>query len=218
MSWRGGVVSAAIVAGICAAIPLASAATALPSPDDLVPNTVARIAEVPSRRGMITKREFRHQIAIAAAAAAGKGLERIPRPGSGDYPKLGREALQFMLEGIWVYGEAAEMGIHVTPNQISRALSRIKKESFKGEAEYRHFLRESHYTGRDVRERVEVQLLSVRLQRRIVGRIEGEARNPAEEQRKLREFVEEFSEKWRSRTVCASAVATDRCSNGPAPA
>lgn len=215
MGWRGGVTSAAVAACVCAAIPFASAATVLPSPEDLVPNTVARISEVPPGRGTITRHELRHYI---VTEAAGEGLDRAPRPGEGGYPKLEHKALQFMLEGIWIYGEAAEMGIHVTPKQISRELAAIKGESFKSEAEYHRFLRESHYTERDVRERVEVQLLSERLQRRIGARIEREARNPAEEQRAWSEFVKEFAAKWRSRTVCAPAFVTDRCSNGPAPA
>jgi hypothetical protein len=88
--------------------------------DDLAPNTVARISEVPLRRGTITKHEFRHQLAIAAA---GRGRERAPRPGEGGYPKFERESLHFVLEGIWIYGEAAEMGIHVTQEEISRGLS-----------------------------------------------------------------------------------------------
>src|SRR5918996_1348124 len=176
MGWCGRLASAGIVAAICVAVPLASAATVLPSPEDLAPNTVARIVEVPPARGTITKHEFHHQLAIAAA---GKGRERAPRPGEGGYPKLAREALQSTLEGIWLYGEAAERAIHVTPKQISRTLAAIKKESFKTAAEYRRFLKESHYTKRDVRERVEAQLLAQRLQRQIFGRIERESRNPA---------------------------------------
>jgi hypothetical protein len=110
-----------------------------------------------------------------------------------------------------------EWDIGVTRRQVSRELALIKKESFKSAAEFRKFLRESHYTHRDVRERVRVQLLSLRLQKRISGRIEREARNEFEEQQAFRKFLAEFNERWRGRTVCAPGYATERCSNGPPP-
>jgi hypothetical protein len=78
-------------------------------------------------------------------------------------------------------------------------------------------LRASRYTRRDVNDRVELQLLSARLQVRLERQIEREARNEFEEQRALREFSVEFNERWRARTVCAPEYATDRCSNGPPP-
>jgi hypothetical protein len=123
-----------------------------------------------------------------------------------------------LLEAAWIYGEADERGIAVTHAQVAGGVASLKRGSFKSGGEFRAFLRESRYTRHDVSERVEIQLLSVQLQRQIAGRIERESRNEFEEQRAFKEFVDEFLEKWRGRTVCAPAYATVRCSNGPAPA
>jgi hypothetical protein len=193
---------------------LAERSFALPAPEELVPNTIARVSDVPGRQGVLTKPEFRHALVLAAAAA---GLRSAPKPGSGKYERLKEAAVDGLLETAWIHGQAAEWGIAVTRRQVSRELALIKRESFRSEAEYRQFLRASRYTRRDVNDRVELQLLSARLQVRLERQIEREARNEFEEQRALREFSVEFNERWRARTVCAPEYATDRCSNGPPP-
>jgi len=183
----------------------------MPSPEELPGNMVAVVSDVPVSRGRITKAEFQHALVLAA------GRNSVPKPGGNGYERLKRDTLDYLLEGVWIVGEAAEMGIVVTRSEVAHELALIKKQSFKSEAEYRRFLRESHYTRRDMNERVEVQMLSFRLQKRLQERIEREARNKFEEQRAIREFVTEFNERWRGRTVCAPEYATERCSNGPLP-
>lgn len=194
----------------------ATSSVALPAPEELVPNTVALISDVPARDGTITRPELRHAVIIQAAGA---GLRTTSKPGDRGYERLQREALEFQLEGVWIRGEAAEKNISVTPREVAGELARIKKESFKTEAEYRKFLRESRYTRRDVRERVEIQLLSLELQEWLLQRFSREGKTSrAEEQRGFAEFIDEFNEKWKSRTVCGPDYAVDRCSNGPLPA
>lgn len=118
-------------------------------------------------------------------------------------------ALIGLLERVWIKGQAGEMNIVVTPGQVSRELALIKKQSFGSKAEYHRFVRDLRFTRRDVRELVELQLLSTRIQRRILAGADGEA-----ERRKVHdEFVAEFSERWRSRTVCAPEYVTKLCSN-----
>jgi hypothetical protein len=89
----------------------------------------------------------------------------------------------------------------------------IKREAFESEAEYRRFLRESHYTRRDVRERVEVLLFAERIQERVVAGVEGEVAA----QKAFSKFVSEYEVRWKARTVCAPDYAVDRCSNAPTP-
>jgi hypothetical protein len=100
----------------------------------------------------------------------------VPKVGTKGYEKIEHKAIDTLLETAWIYGEAAEMGIAVTHTQVAHELAQIKKESFKSSAEYRQFLKESHYTRRDVDERVEMQLLTARMQRRIARRIERQSR------------------------------------------
>jgi len=75
-------------------------------------------------------------------------------------------------------------------------------------------MKESHYTYRDVHERIRLQILSTQLQERIQAKI-GKGAGPKAEQDAFQEFVDEFNGRWRSRTVCAPAYVTERCSNGP---
>ncbi|HET8862032.1 MAG TPA: hypothetical protein VFM94_02145 [Solirubrobacterales bacterium] len=208
-----GFLCAATVAAVLAIGGWSSASSAtLPAPEELVPNTVALISEVPLRRGTITKAEFWHGMELAAAQA---DTSPPPKPGERGYERLKTIVLKSMFEGVWIVGQAAEWDISVTRRQVKSLLAAIKRESFRSAAEFRQFLRESHYTRRDVYERVEMQLLSAELQERLVRKID--ARNEREEQQGLTEFVDEFSERWRSRTVCAPEYAIERCSNGPVP-
>jgi SurA N-terminal domain len=206
------------VGGIVAVVALvlagwsAERSFALPTPEELAPNTVARVFDAPAGAGTITVAEFRHALDLVSVAA---GRRSVPQVGANDYERLRKAAIGSLLESAWLFGQAAEWGIAVTPREVSRELALIKRQSFESRAEYRKFLREMHYTRRDVNERVELQLLSVGLQQRIQARIEREARNEFEEQRGLREFVAEFNERWRARTVCAPLYVTERCSNGP---
>ncbi len=116
-----------------------------------------------------------------------------------------------MLEFVWIKGQAAEMNILVTRSRVLHELARIKKQNFENEADYRKFLREMRYTRRDVYERVKLQLLAARIQETIA---EG-AGSESDEQKAFDEFVAEFNERWRGRTVCAPGYVTDHCSNGP---
>jgi hypothetical protein len=204
----------AVVMTLVIAGGVAERSIALPAPEELLPDTVALVSDVPGGWGRITKAEFRHELELVAVQA-----KRIPapKPGETGYERLERQALHSMLEAAWLRGEAAEMEIFVTHRQVSRLIAQIKAEGFKSAAEYRQFLRESHYTRRDVNERVEVQLLATRIGKRIERQIEREARNEFEEKRAFNEFIAEFNERWRARTVCAPEYATDRCSNGPLP-
>ncbi len=105
-----------------------------------------------------------------------------------------------------------EMGIAVTQGRITRALVRLRKQAFKSTAEYRRFLREAHLTRRDVRERVELQLLVTEIQRRVVGKV---GKGPSG-QKAFGEFVNAYEERWRARTVCAPEyMLASRCSNAP---
>jgi hypothetical protein len=180
---------------------------ALPTPEELAPNTVVLVSEMSVRQGTITVAEFRHALLLAAAA---NGHRSAPKPGGNGYVKLKTSTVESLLEAAWIQGQAAEWGIVVTPRQVARRRHQIIKESFRSRSEYRRFLREARYTKHDVNERVELELLATRLQWRIVGRIR---RNHSDEQRAYKEFVAEFNKRWRARTVCAPEYVIDRCSN-----
>ena len=176
--------------------------------------TVAVVARVPDRAGerggLTTTGEFRRALVQAAAQ---KGLRSAPKPGSGGYGKLKNQALGELLDDSWIRGQAAEMGIGLRPRAVSRVLRFLKKEAFKNGAEYRRFLRESHYSRRDVLDRVEIELFSERIQELVVAGIPSKQGR----QKAFSKFVREYAERWRALTVCAPEYVTVRCSNGPAP-
>ena len=140
--------------------------TTLPSPSELPPQTVAIVTHVPSALGTVTRAELAHAIALSAASA---GLDSPPTPGSAKYTETADSALETLLQSIWIQGEAAELGLDVTSSQIAKERAKIKRQSFKSEAQYRKFLAESHYTASDVRERVKDQVLSTKIQERVAG-------------------------------------------------
>jgi len=169
------------------------------------------ISEVPAGRGTITLVEFRHALELAAV---GEGRQSVPTPGKDGYGKLKKSVVFSLLETAWLYGQAAEWDISVTSSQVKRTVAQVRR-SFKSEAAYHRFLKEGHYTRRDIRERVEIQLLSTRLQERLQKQVSAQTKTRAEEQRAFVKWVKEFSARWRARTVCAPKYTTERCSNGP---
>jgi hypothetical protein len=174
----------------------------------------AIVVQVPDRKGeqdgVITIKEFDHAL---DQAAAGDGRKVAPKPGGKSYEKLKHKAIEELLEFSWIRGQAAEMGIGTRPRGVARTLARLKKLAFKNGAQYRRFLKESHYTRQDVLDRVEVQLLGELIQKRIVAGLHSDAAR----QKAFSRFVAEYEVRWRARTVCAPGYVTDHCSNGPQP-
>jgi hypothetical protein len=183
-----------------------------PPPTELPANVVAIVAQVPDRGGegggITTKKEFHHALAQAAAQ---KGLRFVPEPGRNGYGKLKNAAMGELLDDSWIRGQAAEMGIGVRPREVARATEKLKRLAFKNGAQYRRFLREAHYTRRDIEERVEIQLLSERIQQRVIAGVGSRAGA----QKALSKFVSEYAVRWKARTVCAPEYVVDRCSNAP---
>jgi hypothetical protein len=210
---RGLSLASAAVLALAASVALVPAAAAtdppLPTPETLPSNVVAFVAHVPLSLGRLTRAEFQRALVQAAAEA---GRSAPPGPNSKDYSRLAERALGERLDSIWIPGQAREMGIGVRPRQVARELARLRKEAFKNEAQYRRFLREAHFTNHDVRERVKLQILSEKIQVRVVLGL-----SKAEAQRAFSRFVKEYGTRWQGRTVCAPGYVTKRCSNGPEP-
>jgi hypothetical protein len=205
-------VAASIISVSAAASPAGSNAAIdiLPSPEELPAPTVAVVSHIPAKSRTVTTAELGRAIAQVAAQS---GPKATPNPGQPRYKAVEEEALGELLDGLWILGQAAEMRIFVTNREVSTELTQIKEESFKTERQFRSYLKRSHLTMRDVRYRVELQLLSTRIQERLARGV----RSQKEAQEKFSAFLAAYTERWRSRTVCAPRYATEQCSNGPAP-
>jgi hypothetical protein len=185
-----------------------------PPPEALPANVAAIVARVPDRGaergGVTTTKEFHHALVQVAAE---RGRHPVPKPGDSGYRKLQHAAIGQQLDESWIRGQAAEMGIGLRSRGVTRELAYLKKRAFKNGAQYRQFLREAHFTRRDVRDRVEVQMFSERIQEAIVAGLT----SPKARQKAFGRFVREYDKRWRARTVCATGHVTVRCSNGSTP-
>lgn len=185
-----------------------SAATdTLPAAESLPAHTVAVVSHVPVSSRTITVRELSRAILQEAAQA---GLKSVPATGQPKYQPLEQRAFGELLDGIWIQGQAEEMGISVTHKQVVTELAEIKRENFKSGKEFHAFLKHSHFTLRDVYYRVELQLLSTQIQEDVSRN----TWNQKEAQKKFSAFVAAYRKRWTSRTVCAPRYAFERCSNG----
>ncbi len=128
---------------------------------------VALVEGAPGDSSDITMDEFEHALDLTGAQA---GEEKAPKPGDPKYEELKESALNAILESVWLQGLASEEGVEVTEKEIEAELKKLKKQSFKSPAEFKKFLKESHYTSADVNERVKLQILSAELQKQLAAR------------------------------------------------
>ena len=175
---------------------------------EFVDTPVARVDEpLPSRAvarigtRLVAKRSVDHWFRVVAAG-------RRSRPGSPRRARLRREAMKFLIQGVWVAHEAREHGIAVSRRTVRRSFRRQKRQTFRSERAYRRYLRPAWRTERDILYRVKLDLLSDRLMRHV----KSQARSPAEEVLVVERFVEGFPRKWRARTACAHGYVTSDCS------
>lgn len=144
-------------------------------------DAVAVIEDAPDDLGTISKAELDRVIAQAAAAAQ---VKPVPKPGDDKYDELRETALGELFDAIWVQGQAEEMGISVTPEEVSKELEKLKSQSFKTEKQYEEFLEEAKYTQADVDQRVKIQIISTQIQEQITN----EAPTPSS--REIEDFYE----------------------------
>jgi parvulin-like peptidyl-prolyl isomerase len=216
-----GVLAAAVVAlGIGVVLllsgedPKGSSAHISPLSPQEVPPDVALVTHVPSSEGHVTRRELDRAIEQEAAL---EGSGAVPPVGEKRYDKLKEAALRTIFDSIWIEGQAIEMGISVTPAQIDTELAQIKRQNFKTEAAYRKFLETSHFTERDTRERVKLQLLSTEVQARVTSQVRSRSSTQLTQQEQeaaFEKFVSGYQSRWKSRTVCAPDFAVEECANG----
>ena len=69
----------------------------------------------------------------------------------------------------WVAGEAEDFGIEVTDREIDEELETIIEDQFGGQKQFDRFLEQSRFSPEDARERVQLQLLSQRIQEHVLG-------------------------------------------------
>ena len=127
----------------------------------------ALVQDTPGDIGKVPIAKVEHAIELAAAQA---GEKTTPKPGDPKYEELKEAAVGSVLEGIWIQGLAAQWDIHKTEKEVAAEVKKVKEESFKSEAEFQKFLKESHFTPADVNEKVLIQVLSKEIQEQLKGK------------------------------------------------
>ena len=97
----------------------------------------------------------------------GAKLKKPPTPGSKKYEEVKEATLTELIEGIWLRGQAEEMGITTTDKQVEEELAQIKKSSFPTPGSYDKFLKESGLSQEDVNDRVELQVVINAIQEKV---------------------------------------------------
>ncbi len=146
--------------------------------DPSVPSgDAAVVQDTPGDIGKVPVSKVEHAIELAAAQA---GEKTTPKPGDPKYDEVKETAVNSVLEGIWIQGLAAQWGIEASEKEVAAEVKKVKKESFKSEAEFQKFLKESHYTPADVNERVLIQMLSKELQEQLKEKAPTPSQNEVE--------------------------------------
>lgn len=125
---------------------------------------IALVQDVPDELGSLTKEDFDKALKQQLSQAA---LKNPPKPGSKQYEEMKVRTVEELLDGVWVGGQAEELGISATPKQIEEELEQIKEQNFPTEKAYKQFLETSGFTQEDVDNRVELQILGKQIQEKV---------------------------------------------------
>lgn len=127
---------------------------------------VAVIEDAPEGLGTVTEAQLRHAIVVAAAAGS---VKPVPKPGDEKYDQLKEAALGELFETIWIQGLGEEMGIAVTPKEIAEELKKVETQQFESKKQFHEFLKQSHFTPADVKQRITGLILNKKIQEQIQG-------------------------------------------------
>jgi foldase protein PrsA len=125
---------------------------------------VALVTNVPSELGHISEADYKKSLTQQEGQS---GVKKPPKPGSKKAEELKKAAMGELLNTAWIFGEGEELGIKITPKEVETELAKVKKESFKTEKAFQEFLKESNFTEEDVNKRIELQILSTKIQEKI---------------------------------------------------
>lgn len=113
---------------------------------------------------------------IASAKAAAKPAKGQSPPTEAqlksqceqEYKSLQQEVLGFLISSEWVLGEASSLGVKVSDTEVKKQFEKIKNQQFPKAAEFEKFLKTSGQTVSDLLLRVKLNLLSSKIQQKVV--------------------------------------------------
>jgi foldase protein PrsA len=113
---------------------------------------------------------------IAHLEATVKPVKGQPAPNRGtlksqcrlQYETILREVLGFLISAQWVIGEGNHLGLHVSDQEVHKQFTTLKNAEFPKAENFEKFLASSGQTVSDVLLRVKLNLLSTKIQQKIV--------------------------------------------------
>jgi foldase protein PrsA len=84
------------------------------------------------------------------------------------YTSLKQEVLGFLISSEWVLGEGKSLGVKISDKEVKKQFEKIKTQQFPKAAEFEKFLSTSGQTVSDLLLRVKLNLLSSKIQQKIV--------------------------------------------------
>ena len=127
---------------------------------------VAHISNVPDEFANISEDKLKRSI-LRLSSSGEEASKKPPKPGSKKYEEIQKKAMTELIEGVWIRGQAEELGVSVTEKQVEDELAAIKKSNFPGKGAYEKFLKESHFTQEEVDQLVELQIFTKEIQTQV---------------------------------------------------
>lgn len=84
------------------------------------------------------------------------------------YKSLQQEVLGFLISSEWVLGEGASLGVSVSDKEVKKRFEQIRNQQFPKASEFERFLANSGQSVSDLLLRVKLNLLSSKIQQKIV--------------------------------------------------
>jgi hypothetical protein len=184
-----------------------------PPPAALPPLAPAPPASTPPAPGQtlvcvaaeaISGETYSHWLTIARKDAE---PSRKGHPAAPSATELRSEVLGFLISSEWVKGEAANLGVSVSGREVHKEFVHIRNQEFPKRGQFKRFQRQTGQTVADLIFRVELNLLSERMQKRVLAG----AHSAAAKEQALARFVTAFKARWQAQTYCAAQYAVSDC-------
>lgn len=186
--------------------PSTSTAPAAPTATTGAPGAEQVLACVGSQ--LITGTTFLHWAQIARNV--GEPSTKNAPPSEAEVIK---EVMGFLISSDWVIEQSRELGIVITEAQVRHNFEHIRNAQFPKPGEFAKFLKRSGQTVADLLLRVRLNLLSARIQKKVVaGHHSARAKQKA-----LARFVSTFKTHWTALTYCEPTYAVADCGHTQSP-
>jgi hypothetical protein len=87
-----------------------------------------------------------------------------------EYESLKTDTLGYLISADWLIDEADAQGVAVSDKQVHARLVSIARQDFPGKGSFERFLHSSPYTVSDLLLRIKLQMLSERIEHKVLGR------------------------------------------------